>query len=92
MDRMGWQEAPYFVLWNAELEARICLSQAFVAVDAAVSVQNMRRKEIRRLIIVSREAFGKHYEIMSSRPPLPLKRKVRNHCALPLMAYDAETL
>ncbi|MCJ3464060.1 hypothetical protein LNY58_26610, partial [Klebsiella pneumoniae] len=34
---------------------------------------------------------GRHYEIMTGNLPLSLKRKVFNHCILPVLTYSAET-
>lgn len=48
-------------------------------------------KEIRRRISMGWSAFGKHYDIMSSRLPLSLKRLVFNQCVLPVLTYGAET-
>lgn len=56
-----------------------------------VSADPNHEKEIRRRIGVGLGAFGKHSQIMKSKMPLSLKRKIFSQCVLPVMTYGAET-
>ena len=48
-------------------------------------------KEIYRRIKLGWSAYGRHCQILTGSLPLSLKRKVYNHCILPVLTYGAET-
>ena len=56
-----------------------------------VSVAPGHETEIKRRISMGWRAFGKQNEIMKSKMPLSLKRKVFNQIVLPVLTYGSET-
>ncbi len=56
-----------------------------------VSANPAHEKEIRRGIGMGWSAFGRQNHVMNCNLPLSLKRKVYNHCILPVLMYGSET-
>ncbi len=56
-----------------------------------VSANPTHEKEIRRRIGMGWSASGKENLVRNSNLPLSLKRKVYNHCILPVLTYGSET-
>ena len=53
--------------------------------------ENNQMGEINRRIQLGWAAFGKHTNILRSRLPISMKRKLFNQCILPTMTYASET-
>ena len=46
---------------------------------------------IKRRITIARKIFGKNWDILKSKMPMCLKRKIYNQCVIPAMTYGCET-
>ena len=56
--------------------------------EAAISGNNSR---IKRRITISWKTFGKKRNLLKSKMPICLKRKIYNQCVIPAMTYGCET-
>ena len=54
-------------------------------------MQNDKADEIKRRIVAGWTAFNKNRDIMKSKVPMCLKRKVYNQCVLTAMTYGSQT-
>ena len=62
----------------------------YVYLDQLLTGDPDHEKEMYR-IKLGWSAYGRHYEILTGSLPLSFKRKVYNHCILPVLTYGAET-
>ncbi len=67
------------------------LVEEYTYLGQMVKANPAHEKEIRRRIGMGWSAFGKQNLVMNSNLPLSLKRKVYNHCTLPVLTYGSET-
>ena len=56
-----------------------------------IHTEPSHEKEIRRRISLGWAAFNKYGDVMKSKLPVCLKRKVYNQCVLPVLTYGSET-
>lgn len=63
----------------------------YVYLGQLVTMQNDKSDEIKRRIIAGWTAFNKNRDIMKSKVPMCLKRKVYNQCVLAAMTYGSQT-
>ncbi len=76
------------IIRNARLQFRFISSPTWVKNFCANSAHE---KETKRTIGMGWCTLGIHGDIMRSNLPLFFKRKVCNHCVLPLLTYSSET-
>ncbi len=67
------------------------LVEEYTYLGQMVSANPAHGKEIRRRIGMGWSAVSKQNLLMNSNLPLSLKRKVYNHCILPVLMYGLET-
>ena len=63
----------------------------YVYLGQLVKMENDKTDEIRRRIAAGWEAFAKYRDILKSKMPMCLKRKVYNQCIQPAMIYGCQT-
>ena len=63
----------------------------YVYLGQLVTMKNDKSDEIKRRIIAGWVAFNKYRDIMKSKIPICLKRKVYNQCVLTAMTYGSQT-
>jgi Reverse transcriptase (RNA-dependent DNA polymerase) len=65
--------------------------EEYVYLGQLVMMQNDKTDEIKRRIVAGWIAFNKNRDIMQSKVPMCLKRKVYNQCVLTAMTYGSQT-
>jgi endonuclease/exonuclease/phosphatase family metal-dependent hydrolase len=64
---------------------------SYIYLGQLVTMQNDKSEEIKRRTVAAWMAFNKHRDIMKSKIPMCLKRKVYNQCVLATMIYGSQT-
>ena len=62
----------------------------YVYLGQLVTMKNDKSDEIKRRIIAGWVAFNKYRDIMKSKIPIYLKRKIYNQCVLTAMTYGSQ--
>lgn len=85
-----------FNKFSSEIEVQVNANkiekvQQYVYLGQLVTMQSDKTDEIKRRIVAGWVAFNKNRDIMKSKIPMCLKRKVYNQCVLAAMTYGSQT-